>query len=103
VHHPSRAPHWFKNRDHYSIALGVHFCVRECDSEAAPYQINYLLRRLGVSPSAPGQSAKTDRLKSSIVAAFSDKKPKDKNSLLRSGILRMTSPFRVARKLVRIK
>lgn len=94
VHHPSRAPHWFRNGNDYSVALGVHFCVRECDAEAAPYQMNHLLRKIGLRPTAPGQSAWKDKTKSAVIRAFAKRDPQSKNDMLRSGYNRMTWPLR---------
>ncbi|MDE1992102.1 MAG: hypothetical protein KGI75_06340 [Rhizobiaceae bacterium] len=98
VHHPSKAPHAFKNGDIYSIALGIHFCVRECDQQAATYQMNYLLRRVGLKPTPPGKSAWRDKLKMSIIGMFADKNPKTKHDMLRSGFKKLTIPLRAVMK-----
>jgi hypothetical protein len=99
VHHPVRSPHWFKNGETYSIALGVHFCLREYDKEARIYQVNGWLRRFGLRPKPPGRSRWSDRAKMSIVGLFAKRSPKNKFELLRSGISRLTSPIRLAQTL----
>lgn len=99
VHHPMLAPHCFKNGAEYSIALGVHFCLRAADERARIYQVNHYLRRVGLEPSPPGKSFWKDRLKIFTVGAFSKRNPKNKFELLRSGIRRMVAPFELARKL----
>ncbi|MEB3267895.1 MAG: methyltransferase, TIGR04325 family [Leptolyngbya sp.] len=89
VHHPSRAPHWFKNGQEYSVAMGIHFCLRACDQEAYIYQANYLLRQLGHRPTAPGQSWVKDVLKQRAVLALAKANPKTKGDMLRSGFFRL--------------
>jgi len=89
VHHPSRAPHWFKNGQQYSVAMGIHFCLRACDQEAYIYQANYLLRQLGHRPTPPGQSQIKDVLKHRVVAAVAKSNPKSKGEMLRSGFFRL--------------
>jgi len=98
VHHPSKAPHAFKNGDIYSIALGIHFCVRDCDRQASVYQMNYLLRRCGLKPTSPGKSQWRDKLKTSIIGMFADKNPRTKHDMLRSGFKRLTAPLRLVLK-----
>ncbi len=102
VHHPSRAAHSFRNGGEYSIALGVHFCMRDIDREAAIYQVNSLLRMAGLEPTPPGQSAWRDSLKASLINAFAKRNPKDKNELLRSGIRRLAWPGFAARNIVKL-
>jgi hypothetical protein len=101
VHHPVRAPHWFKNGDSYSVALGVHFCLRDYDRQARVYQINHLLRLAGLRPVPPGQSRWRDQAKIHALGVFSKRHPQTKFELLRSGIMRATSPLRAARNLKR--
>lgn len=99
VHHPMLSPHCFKNGSEYSVALGVHFCLRDADCRARIYQVNHYLRRLGLKPSAPGTSAWKDNAKIFAVGLFSKKNPKNKFDLLRSGIRRMLAPLELARKI----
>jgi hypothetical protein len=99
VHHPMLAPHWFKNGGEYSVALGVHFCLRDADQTARVYQVNHYLRRMGFQPSAPGESASKDAIKKFAVGLFSKRNPKNKFELLRSGIRRMVAPLDWAKKL----
>ena len=99
VHHPVRAPHWFQNEDACSVALGVHFCLRDYDRQARVYQINRCLRGLGMRPTPPGVSGWRDRAKIGTVGLFSSRRPETKNDLIRSGIRRITLPLQVARGL----
>jgi len=68
VHIPVNDPHWLKNDDNVSVSLSVNFTWR--DSELANvYRANHLLRKLGMKPSPPGQSAIKDGAKKAIIAA----------------------------------
>jgi hypothetical protein len=93
VHHPVRAPHWFKNGETHSIALGVHFCIRSFDQQAKIYQFNHCLRQLGLRPTTPGQAPWRDHMKVTTLSVLSKRHPKDKNELLRSGINRIKNPL----------
>lgn len=99
VHHPCRAPHSFQNGDAYTVAMGVHFCIRKYDRQSGAYQINHYLRRCGLKPVPPGVSPWRDELKIRTVAAFANRHPKDKDELLRSGIRNLLSPMQLARRL----
>lgn len=101
VHHPSRAPHWVKNGDRVSVSLSINFCLRSIDREAKIYQINHYQRQLlKTEPIAPGKSKWRDNLKVFVLSLFSKRKPTNKYELLRSGIKRVTAPFRLAREIV---
>ncbi len=99
VHHPCRAPHSFNNGEVYSVALGVHFCIRSVDRQAGAYQINHYLRQLGLNPKSPGTSRWQDNIKMSTISALSSRNPANKDELLRSGIRRLTYPIKVLRDL----
>lgn len=92
VHHPVLAPHAFKNGSEYSVALGVHFCLKDWDQRARVYQINACLRRLRLRPTPPGNSEWKDRTKISALGLISKRNPKTKYELLRSGFTRLTFP-----------
>jgi len=94
VHHPCLAPHAFRNGSTYSIALGVHFCLRDWDQQARVYQINHCLRQLHLKPVPPGRSAWRDRAKIRALGLISKRNPQTKYELIRSGIRRLTFPIR---------
>ncbi len=102
VHHPVLAPHWVKNRDSYSVSLSINFCLKTCDLHSRIYQINYYLRKLGMLPSPPGQSALQDQTKILAVEMFSKRKPENHDELLRSGIKRITAPAKLFQGAVRL-
>lgn len=93
VHHPSLAPHWYQNGEQHSVALGIHFCLKDQDRQGKVYQFNYFLRRLGFSPTPPGKSRIKDRLKSLAFELISTRNPKSKYQLLRSGVVRIKKIF----------
>ena len=67
VHIPVNAPHWLENHDKVSISLSVNFQFKE-SLRANAYRANYVLRRLGMKPTPPGQSEWLDSLKSVAIA-----------------------------------
>ena len=95
VHHPVLAPHEFKNGPTYSIALGVHFCLRDWDHQARIHQVNACLRRLHLRPTPPGISAWRDRAKIGALGLLSKRNPKTKFELIRSGFIRLVSPLAI--------
>jgi hypothetical protein len=99
VHHPSLAPHDYKNGDTYSVAVGIHLCMKDIDQKARAYQVNAFLRRMGMKPTAPGQSPWRDRLKINALGLLDKKNPKTKYDLIRSGAVRLRSPFKLVGKL----
>lgn len=94
VHHPSLAPHWYQNGEQHSVALGIHFCLKDRDRKSKVYQFNYFLRRLGFSPTPPGKSRIKDRLKSLALEIISTRNPRSKYELLRSGVVRIKKIFK---------
>ena len=94
VHHPGLAPHTYKNGDTYSVAMGIHLCLKNADRRARAFQANAFLRKLGLHPTPPGQSPWRDRLKISALSVLDDKKPKTKFALIRSGAMRLKSRLR---------
>ena len=99
VHHPSCAPHAFKNGEAYSIALGIHFCLNHLDITSRVYQINGILRRVGLKPTPPGRSSWRDRAKIRSLGLFSKRNPTTKMEILRSGLHRLSAPAIWANKL----
>lgn len=93
VHHPVLAPHAFKNGPDYSVALGVHFCLRDWDQRARVYQINACLRRMRLRPTPPSHSSWRDQAKIRMLGLISKRNPKTKYELLRSGFTRLTFPI----------
>jgi hypothetical protein len=99
VHHPSLAPHDYKNGDTYSVAVGVHLCKKDIDKKARAYQVNGFMRRLGMKPTPPGKSPLKDRIKIGALGLLDKKNPKNKYDLIRSGAVRMRAPFKLINKL----
>mgnify|MGYP003583380133 CR=1 FL=1 len=73
VYFPSTSPHmtrtdtsWAKPGDGISISLGVNFYTSVTRRTARVHQFNRVLRRIGISPSYPGQSAAVDAVKAPL-------------------------------------
>jgi nitrate reductase cytochrome c-type subunit len=101
VHHPPRAPHWVKNGDSYSVSLSINFCMRAYDEQARVYQVNHFLRKLGLTPTPPGQVAFKDRIKCLAIGLFSKRKPDTKPDVVFSGIRRIKAPLEFVQQIVK--
>jgi hypothetical protein len=99
VHHPVLAPHYYKNGDDYSVAIGVHLCLHDVDQRGRAYQINACLRKLGLNPTAPGVSPWKDNLKIRALNLLDKKNPTTKFDLIRSGAWRLKKPIGLLSKL----
>ena len=67
VHVPINAPHWLENHNNVSVSLSVNFQFKD-SVQANAYRANYLLRKLGVSPTPPGRFYWLDSMKSVAVS-----------------------------------
>jgi len=66
VHIPVNCPHWLQNGDNISVSLNLNFQYRDA-MRANIYRANFLLRKMGFSPTPPFQSASGDKIKSVAV------------------------------------
>jgi hypothetical protein len=66
VHIPVNCPHWLQNGDDISISLSVNFQFVD-SMRANLYRANYLLRKLGFTPSKPGKAPTIDQAKSAAM------------------------------------
>ncbi|HTH96744.1 MAG TPA: cupin-like domain-containing protein [Stellaceae bacterium] len=69
VHVPSYAAHWVQNHDNVSVTLSLNMELPRWH-HADVHHANYLLRRLGMNPRAPGQSMLLDRSKATVIGAM---------------------------------
>ena len=99
VHHPVLAPHYYKNGDDYSVACGVHLCLRDVDQMGRAYQVNSMLRKFGLKPTPPGVSPGKDKLKIRALNLLDKKNPTTKFDLIRSGAWRLKKPLGLLTKL----
>jgi hypothetical protein len=99
VHHPVMAPHTYKNGDTYSVACGVHLCLHDVDQMGRAYQVNAMLRKLGMKPTAPGVNPGKDKLKIRALNLLDKKNPTTKFDLIRSGAWRLKKPVNFISKL----
>ncbi|MEO6991451.1 MAG: hypothetical protein ABI346_03850 [Candidatus Baltobacteraceae bacterium] len=75
VHLPLHAPHWTQNLDGISVGVSLNFTLRSGVRLAKLYEANARLRRVGISPSAPGASSWQDQLKLAAIAGVSCARP----------------------------
>ncbi|WP_427161991.1 hypothetical protein ACQFX9_10760 [Aliinostoc sp. HNIBRCY26] len=94
VHIPVRSPHYFKNGNSYSVVLGVHFDLHSYDWQVPIHQVNFILRKLGLQPKQPGQSALSDQLKTWLMRLISKRCPKNKYEFYYSGVDRIKNPIK---------
>lgn len=66
VHIPVNSPHWLKNGNNISISFSISYQYKDWRRKYV-YQANYYLRKLGLNPTPPGQSAFKDNAKRFIV------------------------------------
>jgi cupin-like protein len=102
VHHPVNAPHWVQNGPEISISLSIGLCLHESNRRAKIHQVNYILRKLGLSPPPPSPSNRADRLKLALMDIFSDRQPGSFQSAVFSGRDRVMLPYRATRKVFSI-
>jgi|HubBroStandDraft_5_1064220.scaffolds.fasta_scaffold56971_2 hypothetical protein len=62
VFNPATFPHWVKNTDNVSVSVSINFKRVRNDAIGA-YRTNYYARKMGLHPTAPGQSPAIDRMK----------------------------------------
>jgi hypothetical protein len=62
IHIPVNCPHWVANDDNVSVSLNVNIQFKD-RMRANLYRANYFLRRMGIRPTPPGQSAIIDAVK----------------------------------------
>lgn len=63
LHFPVGAPHWVKNGNGVSVSFSVTFRSEQSERQAVVYYVNRRLRRLGITPTPPAQSAWRDNIK----------------------------------------
>jgi len=100
VHHPVFAPHWYKNGNSYSVALGIHLGLHSFDLLARVYQVNHYLRKLGFEPTPPGKSALQDKLKMAFMGMFVKRKPETKLDLFYSGVYRIRDLLQAGKRMM---
>jgi hypothetical protein len=99
VHHPPLAPHLIKNGSEVSISLSMYYTLPETEYRAHVYQANFLLRKMGFQPRPPGQSWLVDEIKNRFIRSVSMSHPRTHDEQLFSGIARLGTPLRWARRL----
>ncbi|MEJ1976359.1 MAG: hypothetical protein WDN49_09925 [Acetobacteraceae bacterium] len=67
IHVPIEAPHWVQNGDEMSVSISINYDLRSNEQRAKVFRLNSQLRRLGLSPAGPGQSAWLDAGKATLL------------------------------------
>lgn len=93
IHQPPLAPHWVQTGSEASVTLSLLFFLRPYDLRAKVYQTNFLLRKLGMHPLAPGQSKFRDSLKRWPMTNLGYQ-PRLKQEILRTGVRKFRHPLR---------
>jgi hypothetical protein len=70
VHIPPHAPHMVVNGPTYSISLSTSFYSRDSARMVAVYAMNARLRKLGLSPTPPGEHLTRDKLKAGTIGGM---------------------------------
>src|SRR5229473_521416 len=63
LHFPVTAPHWIKNGNEVSVSFSITFRTPATERRAIIRRVNHDLRRIGWTPTPPGQSALRDAVK----------------------------------------
>jgi hypothetical protein len=69
VHIPMHAAHWVQNHDAVSISVALDFEFPRWKYSDI-YKANYYLRKMGLSPRAPGRSVLADRSKAALIGGL---------------------------------
>jgi hypothetical protein len=99
VHHPPLAPHLILNGSEISISVACYFILPGQERVARVYQSNHFMRKLGIRPRPPGQSMLADWAKNNLIKALSTSNPASYDERLYSGVNRLASPSRLARRV----
>jgi len=100
VHHPPLAPHLIRNGDEVSVSVAFYFVLPSQERIARVYQSNHFLRKLGLRPRPPGVSSLSDWAKNSLIEVVSKSHPTSYDERLYSGVQRLGSPSRFAKRVV---
>jgi hypothetical protein len=63
---PTTAPHWVRNGDNISVTVSFTYYSREARRRERLYQLNWLIRRIGLTPAPIGPSPMRDWVKSGL-------------------------------------
>ena len=97
AHHPVNAPHWVQNGKEISVSLSFGLCLHASNDDAKVHQFNFLLRKLGLKPIAPGQSEWRDKVKKGAMDMLSKRDANSFDDVVYSGQRRMEKILKAAR------
>lgn len=87
------APHWVQNGNETSISLSLSLCFPHLERRARIHQVNYHLRRVGLTPAEPA-AGWLDNAKAWFLATLAKRNPRTYHDLVFSGVERLRSPGR---------
>ncbi|MEA2442237.1 MAG: hypothetical protein QOH76_3661 [Thermoleophilaceae bacterium] len=70
IYVPVHAPHFVRNGDSVSVSLSITWFTPSIERDARVHALNARLRKLGISPLAPGRRAASDHAKASAAKAL---------------------------------
>ncbi len=70
LHFPVAVPHWVKNGPEVSISFSITFRSEDSERRAVLFKANAKLRKLGLTPTPPGESVLLDSTKHAAFAAL---------------------------------
>ena len=97
AHHPVHAPHWVQNGPEVSVSLSFGLCLHATNDEAKVHQVNFLLRKLGLTPTPPRKSPLRDNLKIGAVNLISKRNGTSFDDVVYSGQQRMEKALKMVR------
>ncbi len=100
VHIPSLGGHWVKNGPDVSISVSVNMSMHDIERRAHVYQMNHYLRKAGIRPRPPGQSAWVDGFKATYLDLLSVHPVHNYYEAIFSGIDRQRALLARAKSLV---
>ena len=64
---PARTPHYVRNGDSVSSSASLTFGTKAASADRAVLSVNHRLRKIGLKPRPPGDSAVSDNLKAATL------------------------------------
>lgn len=83
VHHPYLAPHWVQNGDEVSVSLAITYRTAATARQVRARSMNFLLRRLGLTPRGFGETPWVDSLKAAVYGVIEPVRPLAAQSIRR--------------------
>jgi hypothetical protein len=89
LHHASLAPHWVETGPSVSISVTIQFSTAALERRARIYQVNGMLRRVGLTPPPPDASRVLDTLRSGMMGVLAKRSPENQGEAVWAGLRRL--------------